>query len=172
MVTTAFRLGHTTLAFLQNSSSVPRASGSDSMPLRISASVTRRSLFQSEPVPCLAFDRLPVATSLMRFRSPCRDDASFVILSVRIYHRNFQTVHEADCVHPSFALVETVINPFNRRPLEDPLRILERNPMQFDIAAVFPFVPTIAHAMYLHNVNMRRKRNLRCGARVPGENFE
>src|SRR5208337_4043013 len=117
MVTTAFRLGQTTLAFLQNSSSVARASGSDSMPLRISTSLTRRSLFQS--VPCLAFDVLPVVASFMRFRSPCRNDASFVIFSVRINHRNFQAVYKADGVHPGFAVVETVIDPFNGRPLEN-----------------------------------------------------
>src|SRR5208337_3939478 len=113
MVTTAFRLGQTTLAFLQNSSSVARASGSDSMPLRISTSLTRRSLFQSVPEPCLAFDVLPVVVSFMRFRSPCRNDASFIIFPVRINHRNFQAVHKADGVHPCFTVVETVIDSFN-----------------------------------------------------------
>src|SRR5205823_371343 len=149
MVTTAFRRGHTTVAFFQNSSLVARASGSDSIPSRISASLMRRSLFQSVPVPRLEFDVLPVVAPFMRFRAPCRDDSSFAILSVRVNYRNLQAIHKTDGVHPDLAIVEAVIDPFNSRPLENPLRILERNSVQCDIAAVFLSVPTIAHRVYL-----------------------
>jgi hypothetical protein len=93
MVTTVFRAGHTTLASFQNSSSVGRTAGSDAMPLRIWASLLWRSLFQSVPVPRLAFDVSPVGASFVRLRPPRRDDAPFVIVFIRVNHRDFQAVH-------------------------------------------------------------------------------
>jgi hypothetical protein len=46
----------------------------------------------------------------MRFRSPCRDDSSFVIVSVGINHRNFNAVHKANGINPNFAIVEAVVS--------------------------------------------------------------
>src|ERR1700674_2688533 len=92
MVTTVFRVGHTTLAFFQNSSSVGRTSGSDAMPRRIPASLRWRSLFQSVPAPRLAFDVLTVGASFVRFRTPRRDGAPFVIVFIGVNHRNLYPV--------------------------------------------------------------------------------
>ena len=92
----------------------------------------------------------------MRFRSPRLDDAPFVVVFIRVNHRNFQAVHQANRIDSNFAVVETVINFFNRRPIENPPRILESDPMQDEIAAVFLSVPTVAQTLYLHNVNICR----------------
>ena len=115
MVTTVFRVGHTTLASFQNASSVGRTSGSDAMPRRIRASLMWRSLFQSVPAPRLAFDVSPVGPSFVRLRPPRRDDAPFVLVFIRVNHRNFQAVHHANRIDPTFTVIETVINLFNRR---------------------------------------------------------
>ena len=56
----------------------------------------------------------------------------------------------------SFAVVEAVINFFHCWPIENALRILESDPMPDEIAAIFLSVPTVAHIVYLHNVNMCR----------------
>src|ERR1700737_2291260 len=82
MVTTSLRRGSTTLASFQKLSSVGCASGSDSTPLRISASLTRRSRFQS--VPRLALDVFPEAAPFMRFCSPRRDDAPLMIVPIGV----------------------------------------------------------------------------------------
>jgi hypothetical protein len=44
----------------------------------------RRSLSQSVPVPGLAFDVLPEVASFVRLRTPRRDDASFLIVFIRV----------------------------------------------------------------------------------------
>ncbi len=92
----------------------------------------------------------------MRLRPPRRDDASFVFVFIRVNHRNFQTVHQANRMDASFAVVEAVINFFHCWPIENALRILESDPMPDEIAAIFLSVPTVAHIVYLHNVNIRR----------------
>ncbi len=56
----------------------------------------------------------------------------------------------------SFAVVEAVINFFHCWPIENALRILESDPMPDEIAAIFLSVPTVAHIVYLHNVNISR----------------
>src|SRR5712692_2971817 len=152
MVTTSLRRGSTTFAFFQNCSSVGWTPGSASMPLRISASRRRRSLFQS--VPRLAFEVLPEGASFMGLRSPRRDDAPLVIVFVRIDHRDFQAVHKANGIDSNLAIVEPIIDFLDGRPLEDPLGVVEGNSVPRDVAAVFPLVPTIAHPVYLHNVNI------------------
>src|SRR5271155_234494 len=129
MVTTVFRVGHITFASFQNSSSVGRTSGSDAMPRRIWTPLLSRSAFQSVPAPCSTFDVLPVGASFVRLRPPCRDDAPFVVVFIRVNHRNFQAIHQANCIDSNFAVVETVVDFFNRRPMENALRILEGNPM-------------------------------------------
>jgi hypothetical protein len=158
MVTTVFRVGHTTLASFQNSSSVGRTSGSDAMPRRIWASLLWRSLLQSVPAPRSDFDVLPVRASFVRFRPPRRDDASFVVVFIRVNHRNFQAVHQANRIDSALAVVETVINPLNRRPVEDTCSIFKGNPMSDEIATVLLSVPTVSHFMYLHNVNIRTQQ--------------
>jgi hypothetical protein len=107
------------------------------------------------PAPRLAFDVLPVEPSFVQFRPPRRDDAPFVIVFIRVNHGDFQAVHQADRINSSFTVVKSVINLLNRRPVEYPRRILEGNAMPNDIAEVLLSVPTIAHRMYLHNVNMK-----------------
>src|SRR5579864_7368674 len=106
MVTTVFRVGHTTLASFQNFSSVDRTSGSDAMPRRIWASLLWRNLFQSVAELRLAFDVSPIRASFVRLRPPRRDDAPFLIVFIRVNHRNFQAAHQASRVHSAFAVVE------------------------------------------------------------------
>src|SRR5712691_3128917 len=139
MVTTSLRRGSTTFAFFQNSSSVVWTSGSASMPLRISASRRRRSLFQS--VPPLAFGVLPEVASFMWLRSPCRDDAPLVIVFIGVIHRDFQAVHKTNGIDSDFAIVETIIDLLDSRPFENPLGIVEGNSVPRNVAAVFPRVP-------------------------------
>src|SRR5947199_10838175 len=109
MVTTSLGRGSTTLALFQNSSSVGRTSGSASIPLRISASLRRRNLFQF--VPRLVFEALPEGTPFMRLRPPRRDDASLVIVFISVDHRDFQAVHKANRVDSDFTIVEPIIDP-------------------------------------------------------------
>ena len=92
----------------------------------------------------------------MRFRPPRRDDAPFVVVFILVNHRNFQAVHQANRMDASLAVVEAVINFFHRWPIKNALRILESDPMPDEIAAIFLSVPTVAHILYLHNVNMCR----------------
>ena len=96
-------------------SSVARASGSPSIPARMSAALRRRRASQSVPV-LRRFEVLPVVASSMGFRPPRGDEVSLVAVPVGVDHRDFQTVDEADGVNPDFAVVETVVYPFDGRP--------------------------------------------------------
>jgi len=90
----------------------------------------------------------------VRLSPPRRDDAPFLIVLIRINHRNFQAVHQAHRIHSTFAIVKTIINLLNRWPIEDPHRILKGDPVPDDIAVVLLCIPTIVHNVYLHNVNI------------------
>jgi hypothetical protein len=91
----------------------------------------------------------------MRLRSPCRDDAPLVIIFVRVDHYDFQAVHETNGVDSNLAVVETIVDLLDGRPLENPPSVVEGNSVPRDVAAVFPLILAIAHPMYLHNVNIR-----------------
>ncbi|HKB83273.1 MAG TPA: hypothetical protein VKD04_08720, partial [Burkholderiales bacterium] len=69
-------------------------------------------------------------------------------VSIGVNHGDFKTVHKANGIDPKFAIVETLIDPFNSWPLENPLRILESNSVPRDVPAVFFFVPTRVHSVY------------------------
>jgi hypothetical protein len=99
----------------------------------------------------------------MRFRTPRRDDAPFVMISIRVNHCDFEAVHQANRINSTLAVVEPVIGFFDRWSVEDPLGILEGDPMSDEVAAVLLFVPTIAPIMYLHNVNI--KATVKCKSR-------
>jgi len=124
------------------------------MPRRIWVALTCRSLSQCVAAARLAFDAFPVVPSFVWFRPPCRDDPSFFITSVRVNYRDFKPVYQVDCLHSRFAVIETIVYLLNRRPIKDPLRVLESNAMPRKVAAVLPFVPTITHSVYLRNVNI------------------
>jgi hypothetical protein len=123
------------------------------MPLRISASLSRRTLFQS--VPRLALEILPEVAPFVRFRSPCRDDASFAIRFVRIDHSDFASTMEKSESMPSGSRTVSIIDLLDSRTVENPLRIFEGNSVPSNVAAVLPLIPIIAHVLYLHNVNTR-----------------
>jgi hypothetical protein len=89
------------------------------------------------------------------FCTPSGDNTSLVI-PVGVDHRNLQAIHQSDGIHPTLAIVETVIHSFKGRPLENPRRVFECNSMQFEVAAVLFLVPTITPDVYLHNVNITR----------------
>src|SRR5262252_3168550 len=152
MVTTSFRRGITTLAPFQNSSSVGCTSGSASIPFRISASLMRRSLSQSV---LLVFEALPEVASFLRRGSPRGDDAPRVIVFIRVDHCDFYAVHKTDRVNSDFAIIETVVNLFDGRTIENSLGVVESNSVSRNVAAVLPLIPNVVHRVYLHNVNMR-----------------
>jgi len=156
MVTTVFRVGHTTLASFQNRSSVARTSGSDAMPRRIWASLMWRSLFQFVRPPRLAFDVLPVGASFVRFRPPRRDDAPFVIVFIRVNHRNFQAVHQANRNRLGFRRSRNGRQPFRpwarRRSAPHPRR---RSHAGWYCGGS-SLGPNYRHQLYLHNVNIYR----------------
>ena len=92
----------------------------------------------------------------MRFRPPRRDDAPFLIVFIRVNHRNLQAVHQANRIDSTLAVVETVVHFLNRRPVEDSYGIIEGDSMPDEIAAVLLSVPTVKPKLYLHNVNIAR----------------
>jgi hypothetical protein len=81
----------------------------------------------------------------MRLRPPRRDDAPFVIVFIRVNHRNFQAIYQANRIDSAFAIVEAVINLLDRGPVEDTYSILKGNRMPHEIATVLLSVPTILH---------------------------
>jgi len=84
----------------------------------------------------------------MGFGPPGGDDASFIMVSVRVNHRNFQTIDQANGVHPYFVIVKPVIDPFHSRPFKNPHRILKGNPMVFEVSKVLFVRPSVAHNVY------------------------
>lgn len=138
MVTSALPRGQITLAAFQNSALVARASTSASMPLRMLAALARRSFFQSVPrLPCLAFEGFPVCTPFVRFRAPCRDNPSFIVVPVGVDDRNFESVDYADRVHPNFPVIKTIVNLFECRSLKNPHRIFNATPCRFKFSRYF-----------------------------------
>ncbi len=79
------------------------------------------------------------------------------MVSIGVNHRDFQTVHQANGIHPDCAIVETVIDLFHGWPLENAYRILEGNMVLPEIVQVLFVRPSIAYGVYLHNVNMTSK---------------
>jgi hypothetical protein len=75
----------------------------------------------------------------MRFCLSRCYDAPLVIASVCADHCDFHAVHKANGVHADLALIETVINPFDGQPFENPLCILEGDSMPSKILTVFFF---------------------------------
>ena len=63
----------------------------------------------------------------------------------------------ADGIHANLAIVETIVIPLNRQPLEYPLGILEGYPMPLEVAAVLFFRPSISQLLYLQNINTASK---------------
>jgi len=142
------------------------------MPARIAAGSKRskrlqsvRAAFRTPPlVPstsCLAlpasrllFDVCPEEAPFVWLRAPSGDDASFLIVPVRIDDGNFPAVYQADRVDSHLAVIETVVDLFNSRPLENPFCIVKGNSVLCDVSTVLLLVPTVPHRWYLHNVNM------------------
>jgi len=61
---------------------------------------------------------------------------SLIIFPVGIHHRYFYAVHKTHSVNAHFPIVETIVHLLDGRSVKNPARILELNPMPFDIAAV------------------------------------
>src|SRR5437867_8007100 len=76
------------------------------------------------------------------------------MVSISVDHRDFHTVHKANGIHTNFAIVETVISPFNRWPLENLYCILKSNVVPPKILKILFVRPSVAHGIYLHNVNI------------------
>jgi hypothetical protein len=67
---------------------------------------------------------------------------AFIWFAVSVDDCNLYAVDEADCVGAYLAVVETLINPFNGRLVENPGRVLKGDPMPSDIRGVFSPGPT------------------------------
>ncbi|OLE61645.1 MAG: hypothetical protein AUI36_11375 [Cyanobacteria bacterium 13_1_40CM_2_61_4] len=78
----------------------------------------------------------------------------FVIVSIGIDYRDFQAIDQANGIHTDFAIVETIIDLFHGRPLENAHRIFKGHAVSLQVATVLFVIPTIAYTMYVHNVNM------------------
>ena len=79
-----------------------------------------RRRFQS--VPGSVFEVLPEISSFMGFGPPCRYELSFVTGAIGVGNGDLDAVHEADGVDPFFIVLEAIIDPLHRRPVEDPGR--------------------------------------------------
>ena len=79
-----------------------------------------------------------------------------VIFSVGIDDRNFTSVHDPDGIHAILAVVEAVVEPFDGWPFEDSNGVFECDSMKVEVAAVLFLISTVAHFLYLHNVNTDR----------------
>src|SRR5580692_6236101 len=106
-------------------------SGSSVIAACISSSVIVRKRFQS--VAGSPFEVAPEVSSFMRFGPPGRDDAPLVGFAIAVNHHNFEAVHKTDGVHPQLAVIDTIIGPFDRRPIKDPRRILKRDPVSTNV---------------------------------------
>ena len=73
---------------------------------------------------------------------------------IGVDHRDFQAVHQPDGVNSDLFVIETVIDLFQRWPLENSLGIFERDAVTVEVGFVLVFVPSLAHGLYLHNVNI------------------
>jgi hypothetical protein len=71
------------------------------------------------------------------FRSPRRDDAPFIAGPIGVNNRDFQAIHKADGVDPNLAVVEAIIDLFDRRSLKNSLGILKGNSVPCDVAPFF-----------------------------------
>jgi hypothetical protein len=76
----------------------------------------------------------------VRFRSPRRDDAPFVIVFIRVNHRDFLPVHQATRVDSAVPIVETVIHLLDCRTIEDTHRIFESDAVANKIATVLVLI--------------------------------
>jgi len=102
----------------------------------------------------------------VRLRPPRRDDPPFVIVFIRINHRNFQAVHQANRIDSAFTVVETVIDFLDRWPIENPHRMLEGDPMSDNIAAVLLYPDFSANCIYTMSIwagQLDRSGNLNTG---------
>jgi hypothetical protein len=97
---------------------------------------------------------LPVVASFMGLRSLRRDNAPFFMVSIGVNHRDFKTVHKANGIDPNFALVETLIDPFNSGPLKKSASHPRKQCRAVRCCCGFFFVPTRVPSVYLHNVNI------------------
>jgi len=76
------------------------------------------------------------------------------MVSIGINNRDFQAIDKANGIHSDLAIVETVIDSFNRWPLENSYRILKSNVVLTKVLSVLFVHPSIAHDVYVHNVNI------------------
>src|SRR5947209_7934532 len=140
----------TTRAFFQKASSVGLISGSSTTAAWTSSSVMPRRRFQS--VTALAFEILPIVSSLMRLRSPCGNDVSLVLVTVGVDDGDLDAVHQPDSVDPDLAVLEPVIHSLDRRSLEDPGCIGQPDCMPADVRNVLGGIPGEPHWLYLRYV--------------------
>src|SRR5260370_41106027 len=98
-----FAFGMATCAFLQNSASVGRASGSLSMARRICRSLRDRRRFQS--LPSLT-KGLPVCFSFMSFRPQGRNDSTLGPRHIGADHCDLNAIYDADGVYANLAVLK------------------------------------------------------------------
>jgi hypothetical protein len=85
----------------------------------------------------------------MGFRSPCGYDVSFVVIPIGIDDRDLDAAYESDRVDADFPVVKTIVDPFDRRGVENPDGICEPDRMVTDVRNVLVRIPGEPHGAYL-----------------------
>jgi len=83
------------------------------------------------------------------------------MLLIGIDNRDFQPAHNSDGINPSFAVVESIIHPFEGRAFEDPQGFGKSNAVDLEVTAVLFLVPNILNMVYLQNVNIQARSKAR-----------
>ena len=77
---------------------------------------------------------------------------ALIAVTIGVDHRNLDAVDQANCVGAFLAVVETIVDPFYGRSVENPGRVLKGDPMSADICGVFRRMPCKPHLASLRNV--------------------
>ena len=90
---------------------------------------------------------------------------AFDAVAIGVDNRDLDPVHEVDRADAYLTLVETVVDPFYSRSIENPGRVLKGNPVPADICGAFAGshvnrIPSL-HGMYLRMSRFEALRRYR-----------
>jgi hypothetical protein len=77
---------------------------------------------------------------------------ALIAVTIGVDHRDLDAVDQADRVGAFLAIVETIVDPFDGRSVENPGRVLKGDPMSPDICGVFRRIACKPHLKALLNV--------------------
>jgi hypothetical protein len=88
----------------------------------------------------------------MLFCFPGRDDPSRLVIDVGIDHGERTTLGETNGVPARLRVVETIVDPLQRWPVENLDGVLEGDSMDPNVFRPFVAIPRVSRGSYLHNV--------------------